>query len=98
MLIASPVSDSVRVYKRSNHRFKGSLEQIVEINTNSVWKISEEALANPVAGDSFERIPDALVSFWFAWFVFHPDTLLYHGSNNVNIDSGARWFTTWGNI
>ena len=26
------------------------------------------------------RIPDAFVSFWFAWFVFHPDTLFYDGS------------------
>ncbi len=96
VLIASSDSDSVRVYERRKHQFDGNLDGIVNINTNGVWEISEETLSNPKTGDLLERIPQAFVSFWFAWFSFYPDTLVFEGP--ANFDPDERLFTTWGEI
>lgn len=99
VLIASPISDSVRVYERKNHQFTGSLEKVVEVGTNDPWVPSEETLSNPKTGESLERVSDAFTAFWFAWFVFHPDILVYDASVNVvNVDPDARLLTTWGEI
>ncbi|MCZ6679600.1 MAG: DUF3179 domain-containing protein [Candidatus Poribacteria bacterium] len=96
VLIASPISDSVRVYERKNRQFGGGFEKVVEIGTNDVWEFSEEFLSNPETGDSLQRIPDVFVSFWFAWFAFHPDTLVYEETFTVSPE--VRLFTTWGEI
>ena len=96
VLIASPNSDSVRVYERENNQFEGSVEKIVEVTARDEWTISEEALFNRETGESLPRIPDAFVSFWFAWFSFHPDTLVYQQS--LDVEPGARLITTWGEM
>ena len=96
VLIASPNSDTVRVYERKTYQFEGNVERVVEIGTNDVWTISEDALSNPKTGDFLKRIPTAFVSFWFAWFSFYPDTIVYEGP--VNVDADAKLLTTWGAI
>jgi hypothetical protein len=96
VLIASPKSDAVRVYERKTYQFAGSLEQVVETRTNEVWAISEETLSHPKTGESLQRIPDAFVAFWFGWYSFYPDTLVYNGP--VNIRPDGQLPTTWGEI
>jgi len=103
VLIASPNSDSVRVYERKNYQFFGSIEKVVEIGTNDVWKLKEESLSNPKTGDSLSRISSAFVSFWFAWSRFYPNTLVYEGPADVDqqpvsVYPSARLLTTWGII
>jgi hypothetical protein len=96
VLIASPDSDSVRVYERKTHQFEGSVEKVVEIGTNEVWEISEESLFNPKTGDALARLPEVFVSFWFAWFSFYPDTVFYEAPLMVN--PATQRLTTWAEI
>ena len=47
--------------------------------TRTTWsKASGGAVAGPLSGSNLEQVP-SLVSFWFAWKDFYPDTLLYLG-------------------
>ena len=47
--------------------------------TGTTWsKATGEAVAGPLSGKNLEQVP-SLVSFWFAWKDFYPDTLLYLG-------------------
>ncbi len=78
VLIASPDSNAVRVYKRKNHQFEGTFEQVRDRRTRTVWALSEEMLLNPKTGESLERVPDVFVSNAGAWARFFPDTLIYH--------------------
>ena len=103
VLIASPNSDSVRVYERKNYRFSGGQKQVVELGMNAVWTIQEDSLSNPNTGDSLPRISNVFVSFWFAWFQFYPDTLFYDPATDVDegpvsVDAAARLRKTWGEI
>ena len=78
VLIASPDSDAVRVYKRKNYHFEGTFEKIRDSRSQTVWKLSEEMLLNPKTGESLERVPDVFVSKAGAWARIFPDTLIYH--------------------
>lgn len=77
VLIASPDSDAVRVYKRKNHQFEGTFEQVRDSRSQTVWELSEEMLLNPKTGESLERVPDVFVSNAGAWARLFPDTLIY---------------------
>ena len=77
VLIASPDSDAVRVYKRKNYQFEGTFEQVRDSRNQTVWEISEEMLSNPKTGDSLGRVPDVFVSNAGAWARLFPDTLIY---------------------
>lgn len=47
--------------------------------TGTTWsKATGEAVAGPLSGTNLEKVP-SLISFWFAWKDFYPDTLLYLG-------------------
>lgn len=48
--------------------------------TGSEWTLDGRAVAGPLAGRSLEPIVDAYVSFWFAWAVFNPETVVWDGS------------------
>ena len=77
VLIASPDSDAVRVYKRKNYQFEGTFEQVRDSRSRTVWELSEETLLNPKTGESLERVPDVFVSNAGAWARLFPDTLIY---------------------
>lgn len=77
VLIASPDSDAVRVYKRKNYQFEGTFEQVRDSRNQTVWELSEEMLLNPKTGESLERVPDVFVSYAGAWARLFPDTLIY---------------------
>jgi len=96
VLIASPDSDSVRIYERKTHQFEGSVEKVVEIGTNEVWEISEESLLNSKTGDALARLPKMFVSFRFAWFSFYPDTLFYEAP--LRVTPATQRLTTWTEI
>ena len=77
VLIASPVSDAVRVYKRKNYQFEGTFEQVRDSRSQTVWELSEQMLLNPKTGESLERVPDVFVSHAGAWARLFPDTRIY---------------------
>ena len=82
----SPVSagsSGTRVYRREGQTFElagGAVKGIPEAlsdSTGARWEVTDDFLVS--ATDPSERLPrlPSHVSFWFGWFAFHPDTLVY---------------------
>jgi hypothetical protein len=71
-----PGGAAVRAYAVGDRRFSVGVaadELIADDGTN--WQITEDALIAP-NGDTVPRLPGHL-AFWFGWFSFFPDTLVY---------------------
>jgi hypothetical protein len=66
----------VRAYRRGARAFRTGegRDDLVDDNGQR-WSIEEDALRSG-AGARFERVPGVL-SYWFAWQAFHPQTDLY---------------------
>ena len=83
--VASPGSQAARVYKRGDRQFAraesdsedgGTPRELVDGN-GALWRVTEEALVND---DDPSRTLTRLathMSYWFAWYAFYPDTLVY---------------------
>ena len=92
LVIASSLSTDARVYARDGQTFRipegPTVTKAVPttlIDANGVeWQVTDDALVN-ISNPSEElaRLPSHL-SFWFGWFAFHPDTLLYEGADGGN--------------
>ena len=84
VIVASPVSSAARVYPRGEKSFEpeegqaGVIRRLVD-SGGTVWQVGDDALVN--TGDPADMLPriPASVSYWFAWFGFHPDTEVYEG-------------------
>lgn len=81
-LRAGPVNYSsgaeVRAYERGNHIFSPTEDpDIVLDEDGNEWQVTEEALLGP-DGEMAPRISGHL-AYWFGWFAFYPETLLYEG-------------------
>ncbi len=66
----------VRAYQRGDETFapgKG-LDQVLDSSGLS-WMVTEEALVG-ANGDTLARVPGHL-AYWFGWYAFFPNTLLY---------------------
>ena len=50
---------------------------IVDVETESEWSIEGRALSGPLAGEKLEMIPEAYVSFWFAFSTFYENVELW---------------------
>lgn len=71
-----PGGAAVRAFERANHTFSaGASDDELIDETGEVWQMSENALTSS-AGETLERLPGHL-AFWFGWYGFHPDTLVY---------------------
>jgi hypothetical protein len=85
VIVASAGSSTVRVYARGDSSFEigpqtriGGAVPLSLLDSDGVeWEIREEALVN--VDDPTKTLVRlaANISFWFAWFVFHPDTEVY---------------------
>ena len=75
-----PGGAAVRAYQRDGHTFSpspdGDDNSVVDEN-GETWTVSEEALTAP-DGSTLERLPGH-IAYWFGWYSFYPDTLLYEG-------------------
>ena len=88
VIIASAASSGSKVYARQGQVFSLSTSDVAThglpmslIDSNGVeWQVTEEALVS--TSDSSLRLPrlSSQTSFWFGWFAFHPNTLLYEAS------------------
>ena len=56
--------------------FQYSENKIIDLQTNSEWNYDGTGVSGPYLGTQLERIP-TFPGFWFEWFAFHPDTLVY---------------------
>ena len=72
---------AARAYRRDGHTFTAPLTegpvQAVRDEDGGLWGVTEEALV--LEGDpsmTLERLPGHM-SFWFGWYQFFPQTLLY---------------------
>lgn len=57
--------------------FEADRGQIRDIQTGTVWRIDGVAVTGPLSGKRLEPIPEAFVSYWFAWAAFQPDAALW---------------------
>ncbi len=85
VIVASSSSMDARVYSRQGRTFgapdrssvAAGLPEVVVDSTGVEWRVTEEALVSAEdATQTLPRVPSHL-SFWFGWFAFHPDTLVY---------------------
>lgn len=71
-----PGGASVRAYERGEFTFSPgeSMREVIDQN-GDVWQVTENALVGP-DGQTLERLGGHL-AFWFGWYAFYPDTLVY---------------------
>jgi len=71
-----PGGAAVRAYQRGSHTFRqgDQPDQVVD-EAGFVWAVTEDALRSP-DGDTLARLGGHL-AFWFGWYSFYPDTLVY---------------------
>ena len=83
LLLVSLFSENSRVFERTVNDqvldFQYSENKIIDLQTNSEWSYDGIAVSGPYLGTHLERIPTS-PGFWFEWFAFHPDTLVYGDS------------------
>ncbi|MFQ5536039.1 MAG: DUF3179 domain-containing protein [Gemmatimonadota bacterium] len=53
--------------------------EIVDVETGSVWNVKGGVVRGALEGSRLEPAETAVVSFWFAWAAFHPQTVLWEG-------------------
>ena len=71
-----PGGAAVRAYASDGKTFSQDGEGLID-ESGERWLLSEEALIS-ATGERLERLPGHL-AFWFGWYGFHPDTLVYEG-------------------
>ena len=84
VILASGGSSGTRVYRRNEQIFELTLgdsvtgiPKILSDSTGTRWEVTDDYLVS--TADPSEKLPrlPSFVSFWFGWFAFHPDTLVY---------------------
>lgn len=55
-------------------------QQIVDSGTGTIWTVDGRAVDGSAAGSRLKEVRGSLVSFWFAWAAFYPDTELFDES------------------
>ena len=49
----------------------------LDVETGSEWSVEGHAISGSLQGQRLVQVPEAYVSFWFAWAAFVPDTDLW---------------------
>ena len=82
LLLVSLFSENSRVFERTVDGkvldFQFNENKMIDLQTNSEWNYDGIGISGPYLGAQLERIP-TYPGFWFEWFAFHPDTLVYGG-------------------
>ena len=84
VIVSSSISSDIRVYERIGQEFHlpstatsfdGRPSIIIDQN-GDIWTAAETALVSENGSATLRRLPSNIY-FWFAWFAFHPETVLY---------------------
>ena len=89
VIVASSNSSAARVYERSGREFSlpdsvapvGLPVSLVD-SAGVEWRVTEDALVSSADPSETLRRVYSQISFWFGWFAFHPETLLYDGEDD----------------
>lgn len=78
VVVGQRATRTVRAYERGNLRFRSGsgLDELIAEGSGARWRIEEEALVAVADGRRLPRLAGHL-AYWFGWFAFHPDTLVY---------------------
>jgi hypothetical protein len=49
-----------------------------DVENGSEWNLQGQAISGPLEGSALSLVPEAFISFWFAWSTFHPNTGIYY--------------------
>ena len=86
VLVASGTLSDGRVFDRGDVTFEsidvgsdGVIQSVIDTD-RTAWQVEEAGLTNADNSTVLPRIP-TLIYFWFGWYAFHPDTLLYEGGS-----------------
>ncbi|MGH9863198.1 MAG: DUF3179 domain-containing protein [Candidatus Acidiferrales bacterium] len=81
VLVADSSTGAVRAYRRGPLRFQAAEGTSDKIQTQDggLWRLTESALVSENSGQRLARLPGH-VAYWFGWYAFFPQTLLYTGS------------------
>ncbi len=80
VLVADPLSGAVRAFRRAHYQFKSIGSELYD-EAGRRWQVGELRL-EPTADAGLgplERLPGH-ISYWFGWYAFYPDTLVYAGA------------------
>lgn len=83
VVIASAKSMEAQVYESGGMRFAlpddagEGLPNTLIGSDGSVWRVTTDVLVNVENTGQRLRVRPTNISFWFGWFTFHPDTLLF---------------------
>ena len=73
-----PGGAGVRAYRSDGMTFETSGEEGIILDSDgNEWTVTENALIGP-DGEELRRMGGHL-AFWFGWFSFFPDTVVYEG-------------------
>lgn len=73
VLLADPAG-GVRAYDAADRTFRlGAAPGELLDDRGESWRLTERALVGPADGGELRRLP-GVVTFWFGWYAFHPDT------------------------
>jgi len=80
VLVTNPRTGAVRAYLRGPLTFRSvsGSDDRVETEDGGVWTLTEAALVSQNSGQKLSRLPGH-TAYWFGWYAFFPQTLLYEG-------------------
>lgn len=87
-VLASETSQAAKAYERGSHEFfavegdeSTGIAMTVVDKSGTIWDVTEQALVNTAdSSQTLPRIPTHM-AFWFGWFAFYPDTLVYESGS-----------------
>lgn len=83
VLATDEQNGAVRAYERGMRRFRtlaGARDKL-QADDGSRWSVTEAALVQDGGRERLQRLPGH-TSYWFGWFTFFPQTLLYEPKGN----------------
>ena len=80
VVVVTSSQGGARAYLRDRHEFQSGAEAgLLRDAGGGTWRVEESRLVHSSSGESLDRLPGHL-AYWFGWYAFYPQTLLFDGS------------------